>query len=232
MAKKILLVDDEQDLLDLMEYNLARERFEVNTATSGDDALASIRDERPDLIVLDIMMPGMTGIDVCKRIRDDPGLADLPVLMLTALGEEEHEIVGLEAGADDYLPKPVSPRLLMSRIHALLRRTQPGGLGGEVSASLQAADLLIDRQRYIVVRGEGTEEEERFHLPRKEFELLYVLASSPGRVFSREQLLDQIWGTDVYVMSRTVDVHIRKIREKLGADYIQTVKGVGYRFRE
>ena len=223
---KILLVDDEEDLLELLQYALTRAGYDVVTALDGVAGLKKAREERPDLIVLDIMMPRMDGIELCNRLREDAHLRLTPILMLTARSDESDEIEGLEAGADDYIPKPISPNLLVSRVRALLRRA---ARDETFTNNLRVHDLLIDRDRYLVERNNTGEE---FRLPRKEFDLLYFLASHPGKVFSREDLLDSVWGTDVYVVDRTVDVHIRKIREKLGSEYIDTIKGVGYRFVE
>jgi two-component system alkaline phosphatase synthesis response regulator PhoP len=225
----ILLVDDEEDLLDLLSYALQREGFDVLTAQDGVEALRIARAERPDLIVLDIMMPKMDGLETCQRLREDANLRLTPILMLTARSEERDEILGLDAGADDYLTKPTSPNLLVSHVRALLRRSER--TEAATTTQLRVHDLVIDRDRYLVTRvADG--EEETFRLPRKEFELLYFLASHPGKVFTREELLNQVWGPDVYVVDRTVDVHVRKIREKIGSEYIETVKGVGYKLNE
>ena len=224
-APTVLLVDDEPDLLELLGYALERASFRVLTARDGVEGFRMAEAEQPDVIVLDIMMPKMDGIALCERLREDARLRLTPILMLTARTSERDEIAGLDAGADDYLPKPISPKLLVSRVRALLRRSEREEVAS--TALLRAHDLLIDRERYIVERGDET-----FRLPRKEFELLYFLASHPGRVFTREELLDAVWGTNVYVVDRTVDVHVRKIREKLGSAYIETVKGVGYTFAE
>ena len=227
-SQTILLVDDEEDLLDLLSYALQREGFHVVTAQDGAEGVRVAQAERPDLIVLDIMMPKMDGIEACQRLREDAGLRLVPILMLTARSEERDEILGLDAGADDYLTKPTSPNLLVSRVRALLRRSER--TEAATTAQLRVHDLTIDRDRYLVTRdGDDTE---TFRLPRKEFELLYFLASHPGKVFTREDLLNQVWGPDVYVVDRTVDVHVRKIREKVGSDYIETVKGVGYKLSE
>ena len=223
----VLLVDDEEDLLELLAYTLQREGFRVLTASDGLEGLKLAEAEQPDLIVLDIMMPKMDGIAMCERVREAAQLRLTPILMLTARGAEGDEIAGLDAGADDYLPKPISPRLLVSRIRALLRRGEREEAAS--TTQLRAHDLVIDRERYVVERGEGPDAEQH-RLPRKEFELLYFLAAHPGRVFTREELLDAVWGADVYVVDRTVDVHVRKIREKVGSAYIETVKGVGYTF--
>ena len=221
----ILLVDDEPDLVELIEYALTAEGFRVLTARDGAEGLAMAEAERPDLVVLDIMMPRMDGVALTERLRENGQLRLTPILMLTARTGEGDEIAGLEAGADDYLPKPVSTKRLVSRIRALLRR---GEREDEVTTQLlRVHDLVVDRERYVVERGDET-----FRLPRKEFELLSFFAAHPGRVFTREDLLDNVWGPDVYVVDRTVDVHVRKIREKVGSAYIETVKGVGYRLAE
>ena len=223
----VLIVDDEPDLVELLQYTLETEGFTVLTAHDGAEGLALAESERPDLLVVDIMMPRMDGVELTERLRENAQLRLTPILMLTARTGEHDEIAGLEAGADDYLPKPVSPRRLVSRVKALLRRGEREE--GASTALLRVHDLVVDRERYVVERPES---EETFRLPRKEFELLYFLASHPGRVFSREELLDHVWGPDVYVVDRTVDVHVRKIREKVGSAYIETVKGVGYRLAE
>ncbi len=225
----VLLVDDEEDLLELLSYALQREGFDVLTAQDGVEALRTAKAEQPDLIVLDIMMPKMDGIETCQRLREDAQLRLVPILMLTARVEERDEILGLDAGADDYLTKPTSPNLLVSRVRALLRRSERAEAA--TTSQLRVHDLVVDRDRYLVTRRAGGEEEE-FRLPRKEFELLYFLASHPGKVFTREELLNQVWGPDVYVVDRTVDVHVRKIREKVGSDYIETIKGIGYKLAE
>ncbi len=230
MKRRLLLVDDEPDLLDMLGYNLRQAGFEVETAGDGMDALQKVKSSQPDLVVLDVMMPGMSGLEVCRAIRSDPAVRETPILMLTARSGEPNEMQGLEAGADDYVTKPVSPRLLVSRVRALMRRTDP--VQDASHDIIHVLDLEIDRSRYVVLRRRTGEGDERMHFPRKEFELIRVLASAPGRVFSREELLDEIWGTDVYVTTRTVDVHIRKIRIKLGPGYVETVKGVGYRLSE
>lgn len=223
----VLLVDDEPDLLELLQYALEKEGIRVLTARDGADALAIADSEVPDLFVLDIMMPRMDGVELTERIRENARLRLTPILMLTARTEEEDEIAGLEAGADDYLPKPVSPRRFVSRVQAMLRRATREEAA--TTAQLRVHDIVIDRERYIVERPDT---DESFRLPRKEFELLYFLAAHPGRVFTREDLLNGVWGPDVYVVDRTVDVHVRKVREKIGSDYIETVKGVGYRLAE
>ena len=223
----VLLVDDEPDLVELIEYALANEGFRVLTAQDGAEGLAIAEAERPDLIVVDIMMPRMDGVELTARLRENGQLRLTPILMLTARTGEGDEVAGLEAGADDYLPKPVSTRRLVSRIRALLRRVEREGEA--TTQTLRVHDLTIDRERYVVERAATGES---FRLPRKEFELFYFLAAHPGRVFSREDLLNSVWGSDVFVVDRTVDVHVRKIREKVGMPYIETVKGVGYRLAE
>lgn len=228
MAFKILIADDEPDLRDMVRYNLEAAGYEVLVAQDGVEAVAMAEEEKPHLIVLDIRMPRMSGLDVCRRIRNSRIVSSTPVIMLTALGQENDEVSGLEAGADDYIQKPVSPKVLVTRIKARLRRAYPKEDQPPVIAE---HDIEIDRDRYVVRKGSG-DDVQKIHLPRKQFELLHKLAAEPGIVFSREQLLDAIWGEDVYVTPRTVDVHVRKIRDSIGDDYIETVKGVGYRFRE
>ena len=223
----VLVVDDEPDLVELLEYALETEGFTVLTAADGVAGLAIAEAEKPDLIVVDIKMPRMDGITLTAQIRERAALRLTPILMLTARTDERDEIAGLEAGADDYLPKPVSPKRLVSRVKALLRRVEREEEA--TTAQVRVHDLVIDRDRYLVERPASGE---TFRLPRKEFELLFFLASHPGRVFERDELLSAVWGADVVVVDRTVDVHVRKIREKIGSDYIETVKGVGYRLAE
>ena len=223
---QVLVVDDEEDILDLLKYNLKQEGFETTLARDGVEALEAARHQPPDLIILDIMMPEMDGIEVCRRLRADAHLRTIPILMLTARTEEEEQVKGLDEGADIYLSKPVSVPVLVSQTKALLRTARRSETPPD---RLAVHDLQIDRDRYLVFRSG---DEDGMKLPRKEFELLYFLASHPGKVFSRQEILDEVWGEDVYVVDRTVDVHVRKIREKLGSTYIETVKGVGYKFRE
>jgi two-component system alkaline phosphatase synthesis response regulator PhoP len=220
---KILAVDDEPDILEIIGYNLSKEGYEVLTASNGADAIRIAREQRPDLIILDIMMPKMDGIETCRQIREIDKLKNTFVVFLTARDEEFVEIMGFSAGADDYIAKPIKPRALLSRINAILRRS--GGKEEAVQPKIQINDLTIDRETYIVTKGT-----EQIVLAKKEFELLFLLASKPGKVFSRDLILEQIWGNDVVVINRTIDVHIRKLREKIGEEYIQTVKGVGYKF--
>jgi len=224
----ILVVDDEEDILELLEYNLSKEGFRVSVARDGIEALSSTHAERPDLIILDIMMPRMDGIEFCHAIRGHASLRTIPILMLTAMSEEEDHVRGLDIGADIYLSKPISLPVLVSQTRALLRSRERSETPPD---RIRIHNLEIDRDRFRVFKTTGTAEEE-IRLPRKEFELLYCLASRPGIAFSRQDLLDQVWGTDVYVVDRTVDVHVRKIREKIGDDYIETIKGIGYRFRD
>ncbi|HYM21366.1 MAG TPA: response regulator [Candidatus Kapabacteria bacterium] len=230
MAKTVLIVDDEKDIRDLLAYNLSKEGFAVLTAGDGNEALDTLGKHKADLVVLDIMMPGLDGYEVCKQIRATEAWKSLPVIFLTARSAEVDQIVGLELGADDYIQKPVSPRVLVARVKSILRRTNertPKLVEETALDKVEIEDLEIDRSSYRVKLG-GKE----LFFPRKEFELLYYLATHQGRVFSRDTLLNQIWGEGAYVVERTVDVHIFKVREKLGkmGDRIETVKGVGYRF--
>jgi two-component system, OmpR family, alkaline phosphatase synthesis response regulator PhoP len=220
----ILVVDDEQDLLDLIEYNLKKEGYDVLKAENGVEGIRVAKDQRPNLLLLDIMMPKMDGIQTCEQMRSDPDLKHIPIIFLTARSDEKTEIEGLDKGADDFITKPISTTKLLSRIKAVLRRFDETE---EEVQKLEVHDLKIDKDRYIVKRGD-----EEFQLPRKEFELLYYLASRRGKVRDRQTLLNKVWGDNIYVVDRTVDVHVRKIREKLGDHYIETVKGVGYRFKD
>lgn len=224
----ILVVDDEEDLLSLLEYNLEQEGYEVLLARDGVEAIEKTREHEPDLIILDIMMPKMDGIEVCERLRKDAHLRTIPIMMLTARSEEEDQVQGLDVGADIYLGKPVSVSVIVSQTKALLRSTRRHE---DPPDQIKVHNLQIDRDRYLVFQN-GEDDEEEFRMPRKEFELLYFLASHPGKVFSRQEILDEVWGQDVYVVDRTVDVHVRKIRQKIGSEYIETVKGVGYRMKE
>lgn len=221
----ILVVDDEEDLLDLIEYNLKQEGFNVLKAGNGVEGIEMTRKHNPDLVLLDIMMPKMDGLEVVELMRDDAKLKHIPIIFLTARGDEKTEVEGLDKGGDDYITKPISTTKLISRIKAVLRRFKTTE---EFDDKIEVHDIVIDKDRYIVTRGDN----EEFQLPRKEFELLYFLASRKGKVMDRQTLLNQVWGNNIYVVDRTVDVHVRKIREKLGDEYIETVKGVGYRFKE
>jgi two-component system, OmpR family, alkaline phosphatase synthesis response regulator PhoP len=224
VVQKILVVDDDPDIVELLEYNLQKEGYEVRTAHDGRKGLDIAREFRPDLILLDIMMPQLDGIETARMIRSDADLRDTYILFLTARSEEYSEIAAFEIGADDYITKPIKPRALMSRINALFRREAQTSDPGE---QLDIAGLSIDRKNYSV-----TQEDKSIILPKKEFELLFFLAGSPNKVFSREELLQKIWGADIYVLERTVDVHIRKLREKLGDGFIKTLKGGGYMFTD
>ncbi|CAI8377317.1 MAG: Transcriptional regulatory protein WalR [Rhodothermaeota bacterium MED-G12] len=220
----ILVVDDERDLLDLIEYNLKKEGFKVLKAENGEEGISKAKEHRPDLILLDIMMPKMDGLEAVEIMRKDDDLKKTPIIFLTARSDEKTEIDGLNKGGDDYITKPISTTKLVSRIKAVLRRFDDSE---QTANKLEVHDLQIDKDRYIVLQ-EGNE----FQLPRKEFELLFFLASRKGKVLDRQTLLNKVWGDNIYVVDRTVDVHVRKIREKLGDHYIETVKGVGYRFKE
>lgn len=227
MAKefRILLVDDEPDILEFISYNLRNEGFDVEMAKNGTEALRKARTFEPHLILLDVMMPGMDGIETCQRLRAQPGQKEVIIAFLTARGEDYSQIAGFDAGADDYITKPVKPKVLSSRIHALLKRVRIAEGNDESSGPVRFGDLEIDRERYIVIHG-GKE----IQLPRKEFELLGLLVTRPGKVYSRDEIYRMVWGSDVIVGERTIDVHIRKLREKLGDGHIRTIKGVGYTF--
>ncbi len=223
---RILLVDDEKDILEFLSYNLKKEGFEVATCTNGQMALDTLKGFKPNLIVLDVMMPGMDGIETCEHIRANPEYDNILITFLTARSEDYSQVAGLEAGADDYINKPIKPKVLVSRVKALLRRKGSASVLEEKADIIEIADLNINRERYLV-----TVDEEPLALPRKEFEILYLLASKPGKVFMRDEIFDKIWGQGVVVGGRTIDVHVRKLREKLGRNYIETVKGVGYKFK-
>ena len=226
-GKRILLVDDEPDILEFLSYTLVKEGFEVETASDGNEGLIKARSFNPHLILLDVMMPGMDGIEVCENIRAIPALDKIIICFLTARSEDYSQVAGLEAGGDDYIIKPVKPKLLISRVKALLRR-YPAKTSMEVSdGPLRVGEVELDRDRFMVLI-EGNE----VVLPRKEFELLALLMSRPGKVFSRNEIFTMVWGDDIIVGDRTIDVHIRKLREKIGERYIQTIKGVGYKFND
>ena len=220
---KILIVDDEIDILDFLSYNLKKEGFDVFTASNGKEALKIAQKINPDLIILDIMMPEIDGIEVCRRLREKPELHQTIIAFLTARDEDFTQITALDVGADDYITKPIIPQLLISRVKALLRRNKKEE--DEKDEIIEVSDLKIDRQRVQVLRGK-----EIIDLPKKEFELLLLLVSRPGKVFTREEIYHKIWGNDVIVGDRTIDVHIRKLREKIGSDQIKTLKGIGYKF--
>ncbi|MFM2010729.1 MAG: hypothetical protein RLZZ479_1120 [Bacteroidota bacterium] len=224
MAKnkaKILLVDDEPDILEIVGYNLSQEGYQISTASNGKEAVAKAKAELPDLIIMDVMMPEMDGIEACEIIRKLPELPNVIITFLTARNEDYTQVAGFDAGADDYISKPIKPKLLVSKVNALLRRfnDQQKNVG-----TLSVGGIEINREEYRIIK-DGIE----MSLPRKEFELFYLLASKPGKVFKREEILDTIWGNDVIVGGRTIDVHIRKLREKIGDDYFKTIKGVGYK---
>ncbi len=221
--QKILIVDDEPDILELIEYNLKKEGYQVFLARNGQEAVTEAKRSLPDLIVLDIMMPKMDGIEACRIMRTMPEFKNTFMVFLTARSEEYSEIAGFNVGADDYIAKPIKPRALVSRINAILRRNAPAE--DTTDNKLEIGDLVIDREAYLVFQ-KGV----KVVLAKKEFELLYLLASKPGKVYTREVILKNIWEDSVVVTNRTIDVHIRKVREKLGDDVISTVKGVGYKF--
>lgn len=219
-VKKILIADDEPDILEILQFNLQQEGYQVTSVKNGDEAIETAKKTAPDLIILDVMMPGRNGIEVCNILRGLPGFKNTLIIFLTALSDESTEVRGLETGADDFLTKPISPKVLISKVNALFRRIDKSD-----SRIIQAGGLTIDREKYVI-----THEGENISLARKEFELLALLASRPGKVFLRNDILNQVWGTEVIVGDRTIDVHIRKIRQKLNLDCITTVKGVGYKF--
>lgn len=219
-GKKILIADDEPDILEILSYNLNKEGYEIITAKDGDDALQKAKLFKPDLIMLDVMMPHKNGMEVCKLLRTQPAFQETLIVFLTALSDEVSHIKGLEYGADDYISKPIGPKVLVTKVNALFRRVQKN----EDDRALQAGNITIDPVKFVV-----TIDGQDIILAKKEFELLHLLATKPGRVFLRNEILSQIWGTEVIVGDRTIDVHIRKIRQKLGIDCITTVKGVGYK---
>jgi two-component system alkaline phosphatase synthesis response regulator PhoP len=220
LAKKILLVDDDEDILDLLEYNLKKEGFEVHTASNGIEAVKKAQEIIPNLILLDVMMPEMDGIEACEEIRKIDSLKNTIISFLTARSEDYSQIAGFDVGADDYITKPIKPKVLISKIKGLLRRL-------EINEKANTRDLIIDREKYLVVKHG-----EEIALPRKEFELLALLMSKPENVITRDAIYSAVWGNDIVVGDRTIDVHIRKLREKIGDNYIKTVKGVGYKFSD
>ena len=219
---KILLADDEPDILEIVGYNLKNEGYLVYTASSGVDALKSAKKITPNLILLDIMMPEMDGIEACEKIRAIKSLENTLIAFLTARNEDYSQVAGFEAGADDYITKPIKPKVLVSKVKSLLRRLKAEN---QADSTVIVGDITINRDEYVVFKGE-----KKIFLPRKEFELFSLLTSKPGKVFKRETILDRVWGNEVVVGGRTIDVHIRKLREKIGDDYFKTVKGVGYKF--
>lgn len=224
---KVLLVDDELDILEFLSYNLEKAGYEVFTAKNGIEALKVAEKETPHLIILDVMMPEMDGIAACEELRKIPSLSSTVIAFLTARGEDYSQIAGFEAGADDYITKPVRPKVLVSRVKALLKRTGEATQPVEVvdTNTVTIGDLLIDKERYLIRIADN-----EMILPRKEFELLSLLVSKPGKVFTREEIYFSVWGENVVVGDRTIDVHIRKLREKIGNDHIKTLKGIGYKF--
>ncbi len=223
MQFKVLLVDDEQDILDLLKYNLEKEGFVVETASNGRIAVQAFESFQPQLILMDVMMPEMDGMEACREIRDLPHGSEVIIAFLTARNEDYSQMAGFESGGDDYIAKPIKPRILVSKVKAWLKRWEQKG--DATSAGVGTGGLVIDKEKYVV-----TNNGEVFHLPKKEFELLALLVSAPGRVFTREYILNAVWGNDVIVGDRTIDVHIRKLREKLGEELFKTIKGVGYKF--
>ena len=218
---KILLVDDEPDILEIVGYNLTSEGYQVITAENGKEAIKQAKKELPHLIILDVMMPEMDGIEACEQIRKNPDLQNTLIVFLTARGEDYSQVAGFDAGADDYITKPIKPKVLVSKVKALLRRFKED----EVIDTLKIGSLVINRDEYKI-----TSKGKEIVLPRKEFELLSLLASKPAKVFKRDEILDSVWGNEVIVGGRTIDVHIRKLREKIGDDSFKTIKGVGYKF--
>ena len=219
---KILLVDDEPDILEIIGYNLSQEGYQVITAVNGKEAVSKAKKEVPDLIIMDVMMPEMDGMEACEAIRNTPELNHIIITFLTARSEDYSQMAGFDSGGDDYITKPIKPKLLVSKVKALLRRLKEEVKSNDV---INVGDIVINREEYIIIKDGET-----IALPRKEFELFYLLASKPGKVFTREDILDKVWGNEVVVGGRTIDVHIRKLREKIGDDYFKTIKGVGYKF--
>lgn len=223
--RKVLVVDDDSDIVELLTYNLKKEGYEVMTAYDGKEAVKCAKTFLPDLILLDIMMPKMDGVEACRLLRDDPAMTETYIIFLTARAEEYSEVAAFDAGANDYLTKPIRPRALMSRIQSIFQNYSHKGSGNDDVDRIVVADFIIDKSSYTLHK-----DEKQINLPKKELELLYFLAKNPNKVFSRDLILKNIWGTDVFVLPRTVDVHIRRIREKIGEGHIKTIKGVGYKF--
>ncbi|MBA3987038.1 MAG: response regulator transcription factor [Flavobacteriales bacterium] len=219
---KILLVDDEPDILEIVGYNLSAEGYQVITAENGIEAIKKAKKHHPHLIILDVMMPEMDGIEACEKLRTIPELSDTIITFLTARGEDYSQVAGFEAGADDYITKPIKPKVLVSKVKALLRRFKENS---QETPNVNLGNLVINREEYKIIKNK-----KEIVLPRKEFELLALLASKPGKVFKREDILDKVWGNEVVVGGRTIDVHIRKLREKIGDESFKTIKGVGYKF--
>ncbi len=221
---KILLVDDEPDILEFIGYNLRKEEYQVFTENNGLSAIATAKKILPHLIILDVMMPGMDGMETCLELKKIPQLANSIIIFLTARSEDYSQMAGFDAGADDYVAKPIKPALLISRVKALLRRYSANAEADETN-TLEVGSIIIDKERYVVIKSD-----QEIVLPKKEFELLNLLASKPNKVFSREEIFSKVWGNNVVVGDRTIDVHVRKLREKIGMELIKTVKGVGYKF--
>ena len=219
---KILLVDDEPDILEIIGYNLSQEGYQIVTAKNGKEAIVKAKKELPQLIIMDVMMPEMDGMEACENIRKIPELSHTIITFLTARSEDYSQVAGFDAGADDYIAKPIKPKLLVSKVKALLRRLKEAEQNSE---TLNVGGIEINREAYKIVK-----DDKEIVLPRKEFELFYLLASKPGKVFTREEILDKVWGNEVIVGGRTIDVHIRKLREKIGEELFKTIKGVGYKF--
>jgi two-component system alkaline phosphatase synthesis response regulator PhoP len=219
---RILLVDDDADILEIVGYNLSQEGYQISTAINGRDAIAKAKKVLPHLIIMDVMMPEMDGMEACENIRKIPELSNVIITFLTARSEDYSQVAGFDAGADDYITKPIKQKLLISKVKALLRRLKETEIDSE---TLNVGGIEINREEYKIVKDNI-----EIVLPRKEFELFYLLATKPGKVFKREEILDKVWGNDVVVGGRTIDVHIRKLREKIGDDFFKTIKGVGYKF--
>lgn len=219
---RILLVDDDADILEIVGYNLSQEGYQISTAVNGRDAIAKAKKILPHLIIMDVMMPEMDGMEACENIRKIPELSNVIITFLTARSEDYSQVAGFDAGADDYITKPIKQKLLVSKVKALLRRLKETEKDSE---TLNVGGIEINREEYKIVKDNI-----EIILPRKEFELFYLLATKPGKVFKREEILDKVWGNDVIVGGRTIDVHIRKLREKIGDDFFKTIKGVGYKF--
>lgn len=227
MSYRILLVDDEPDILEFVGYNLTREGFEVSTASNGVQAIERAKEFLPHLVLLDVMMPEMDGMETCRHLKEMPELARTNIVFLSARGEDESQLQGFDLGADDYITKPIHPRLLVSRLKAILKRNETGAEVSEANEEITSSDSIsIDKERFVVIKN-GKE----LILPRKEFQLLALLYSKPQKVFSREEIYSSVWGSEVIVGDRTIDVHIRKLRTKIGEDHIVTIKGVGYKYQ-
>ncbi len=224
---KILIVDDEKDILEFLSYNLKKEGFKVYTAENGEEAIKVAEKKHPHLILMDVMMPKMEGMEACEKIRQLEGFNNVIIAFLTARSEDYSQIAGFEAGADDYIMKPIKPKVLISRLKALLKRYKENETANEAEQIIKKGNLVIDKEKYVVYR-----DNEEISLPRKEFSLLLLLISKPQKAFTREEIFSKVWGNDIIVGDRTIDVHIRKLREKIGDNHIVTIKGIGYKFVE